>query len=173
MNKTRNHFISNIINFLILLLLTSCNNEKKVDIKADDVDQIFNASMYRGAVPDIKFSELCDIVGEPNEYLDEGSGEDEEHSPIYYFEEGKIICHWSGHKRDDIGMIDYIPFENKPMYIQQILKAPLSDYNITEKTKKVRIYEGDMLYFIAHLDNYRVKKINYWLVKKKWFNVAS
>lgn len=158
---------------LSALILSSCNNGKKIDIDAADIDQIFNASMYRGAVPDIKFAELCDIVGEPNEYLDEGSGDDEEHSPIYYFNNGKIICHWSGHKRDDIGMIDFIPFENKPMYIQDIMKVPISRYNITEKTKKIRFYEGKMLYYIVYLDNFRVKKINYWLVKKKMFNVAS
>lgn len=164
----------NIIFFLFtVLLLCSCNNEKKIDIKADNVDQIFNASMYRGAKPGIKFDELCEFVGEPNEYLDKGSGDDEEHSPIYYFEEGKIICHWGGSRKEDIGLIDYIPFENKPMYIQEIFKVPISNYNITEKTEKVRIYEGDILYYIVYLDNFRVKKINYWLVKKKMFNVAS
>lgn len=156
-----------------VFFLYSCNDGKKIDIKVDDVDLIFNASMYRGAKPDIKFDELCEIVGEPNEYLDEGSGDDVEHSPIYYFPEGKIICHWGGSKRKDIGMVDYIPFENKPMYLQEIFKAPISNYGITEETKKVRLYEGDMLYYIVYLEDYRVTKINYWLVKKKMFNVAS
>lgn len=156
-----------------VLLLCSCNNGKKIDIEAEDVDQIFNAFMYRGAKPDIKFDELVETIGEPNEYVDEGSGDDKEHNPIYYFEEGKIICHWSGYKRDDIGMIDYIPFENKPMYLQDIFKLPLSNYGITEETEKVRLYEGDMLYYIVYLEDYRITKINYWLVKKKMFNVAS
>lgn len=166
-------FIQKILLLCAVLLVTSCNSGKKIDIDVSDVDQIFNASMYRGAKPDIKFDELCEIVGEPNEYLDKGSGDDEEHSPIYYFPEGKIICHWGGSKREDIGMVDYIPFENKPMYLQEIFKVPISNYDITEETKKVRLYEGDMLYYIIYLEDYRVTKINYWLVKKKMFNLAS
>lgn len=167
-------FIQKMLLLCAVLLVTSCNNGKKVDIDVADVDQLFNASMFRGAKPEIKFAELCDIVGEPNEYLDKDSDDEKEHSPIYYFEEGKMICHWA--EEDDekygVGCIDYIPYENKPMYIQDILKAPISDYDITEKTKKVRIYEGDMLYYLVKLDNFRVKEIEYWLVKKKFLNVA-
>lgn len=167
--------IKNFQKILLLstvLLFISCNSEKKVNIDVSDVDQIFNASMYRGVVPDIKFDELCEIVGEPNEYLDKGSGDDEEHSPVYYFPEGKIICHWGGSKKEDIGCVDFIPFENKPMFIQEIFYRPISNYGITEKTKKVRIFEDDMLYYLINLDNYRVSEIEYWLVTKKFLNVA-
>ena len=165
-------FIQKILLLSGALIISSCNNEKKIDIEVADVDLIFNASMFRGAKPDIKFDELCEIVGEPNEYLDKGSGDEEEHSPIYYFPEGKIICHWSGCKKEEIGCVDYIPFENKPMYLQNIFNKPVSNFGITEKTKKVRIYKEEMLYYLINLDNFRVSEIEYWLAPKRFLNVA-
>lgn len=156
--------------FLIPLLLCSCNKGEKIVV--DDITQMCDNSMFRGAEPDITFDQLCERVGEPNEYLDKGEGEDREHSPIYYFDNGKIICHWGGSKREDIGMIEFIPFENKPMNINSILKVPLSEYDITAKTEKIRLFQGDMLFYVVYLDNLKVKKIDYWLVKKKFLNVA-
>lgn len=170
MNKVK---IQSIFCFCIsCLLLCSCDNGKRIDIEVSDINQVFNASMFKGVAADIEFDKLCDILGEPNEYLDKESGEDKEHSPIYYFPDGKIICHWGGARSEKIGCIDYIPYENKPMYIQDILNVPISSYGITEKTKNVRIYEGDTLYFLIILENYRVKEIEYWLVEKKFLNVA-
>lgn len=58
------------------------------------------------------------------------------------------------------------------MYIQEIFNEPISNFGITEKTKKVRIYKGDILYYLINLDNYRVSEIEYWLVKKEFINVA-
>ena len=69
-------------------------------------------------------------------------------------------------------MIEFIPFENKPMNIENILKVPLSEYDITAKSEKLRLFQGDMLYYVVYLDNLKVKKIDYWLVKKKFLNVA-
>lgn len=60
-------FIQKMLLLCAVLLVTSCNNGKKVDIDVANVDQIFNASMFRGAKPEIKFAELCDIVGEPGQ----------------------------------------------------------------------------------------------------------
>lgn len=158
--------------FLCLFTLMICACNKGTNIEVNDIKEVINDSMFRGVTPDIMFSQLCELVGEPNEYEDKGSGDEEEHNPIYYFDDGKIICHWSGSKKDEIGVIDFIPYQNKPIYIQDVLRVPLSQYDITEKTKKLRIYEDDELYFIIYLDKLKIKEIEYWLVKKKFLNVA-
>lgn len=154
---------------LISFCLCSCNRQK---IDLHGVTHFVDNSIFRGIEPDILFSDLCDIVGEPNEYQDEGSGSDKEHNPVYYFADGKIICHWSGNKKDEIGVIEYLPYLNKPLPINKLIDLPLYDYNITEQTKIIRVYEGEMLYYIIHLDNLKVEKITYWLVQKKFLNVA-
>ena len=156
--------------FLCMLLFSSCN--KGVEIVIDNIEESFDASMFRGVTPDVYFDELCNIVGEPNEYLDSGKGDDKEHSPIYYFKEGKILCHWSGNKKYEVGMIEYIPYNNTTIYLSDIVRFPLSDYSITTDTKRVRIYQDDILYFIVELDNLKVVAIHYWLVKKKFGNIA-
>ena len=156
--------------FLCMLLFSSCN--KGVEIVIDIIEESFDASMFRGVTPDVYFDELCNIVGEPNEYLDSGKGDDKEHSPIYYFKEGKILCHWSGNKKYEVGMIEYIPYNNTTIYLSDIVRFPLSDYSITTDTKRVRIFQDDILYFIVELDNLKVVAIHYWLVKKKFGNIA-
>ena len=105
--------------FLCMLLFSSCN--KGVEIVIDNIEESFDASMFRGVTPDVYFDELCNIVGEPNDYLDSGKGDDKEHSPIYYFKEGKILCHWSGNKKYEVGMIEYIPYKIIQQFIYQIL----------------------------------------------------
>ena len=156
--------------FLCMLLVSSCN--KGVEIVVDNIEESFDTSMFRGVTPDVYFDELCNIVGEPNEYLDSGKGDDKEHSPIYYFTEGKILCHWSGSKKYEIGMIEYIPYNNTTIYLSDIVSFPLSDYSITTETKRVRLFQDDVLYFIIELDNLKVTSIHYWLVKKKFGNIA-
>lgn len=153
-----------------IFLLSSCS--KGIKVVVDDIEVNFDTSMFRGVTPDMYFDELCSVVGEPNEYLDKGRGEDKEHSPIYYFKEGKILCHWSGSEKNEIGMIEYIPYNNTTIYLLDIVSFPLSDYAITTETKRVRIYQDDILYFIVELDNLKVVAIHYWLVKKKFGNIA-
>ena len=156
--------------FLCMLLFSSCN--KGVEIVIDNIEESFDASMFRGVTPDVYFDELCNIVGEPNDYLDSGKGDDKEHSPIYYFSEGKILCHWSGSKKYEIGMIEYIPYNNTTIYLSDIVNFSLSNYSITTETKRVRLFQDDVLYFIIELDNLKVVTIHYWLVKKKFGNIA-
>ena len=93
--------------FLWIFLFSSCN--KGVEIVVDNIEENFDTSIFRGVAPNVNFDELCNIVGEPNEYLDSEKSDDKEHSPIYYFREGKILCHWSESKKYEIGMIEYIP----------------------------------------------------------------
>ena len=86
--------------------------------------------MFRYVTPEIYFDELRNTVGEPYEYLDTGKEDDEEHSPIYYFKDGKILCHWSGRRKDEIGVIEYIPYNNTRIYLADIAHFPLSEYSI-------------------------------------------
>lgn len=153
-----------------IFLLSSCN--KGIEVIVDDIEVYFDISMFRGVTPDMYFDELCSVVGEPNEYFDCGKGDDKEHSPIYYFKEGKILCHWSGSRKDEIGMVEYIPYNNTTIHFMDIVNFPLSEYSITDETKKVRIFQDDVLYFIIELDNLKVTSIHYWLVKKKFGNIA-
>ena len=166
MNYLRLIFIA----FCLVFLFSSCNNDIKIVV--DDIGSNIETSMFRGGTPDVYFDELCNIVGEPNEYLDSGKGDDKEHSPIYYFSEGKILCHWSESKKYEIGMIEYIPYNNTTIYLSDIANFPLSDYSITTETKRVRLFQGDVLYFIIELDNLKVVSIHYWLVKKRFGNIA-
>lgn len=166
MNYLRLIFIA----FCLVFLFSSCNNDIKIVV--DDIGSNIETSMFRGVTPDIYFDELCSVVGEPNEYLDKGRGEDKEYSPIYYFKEGKILCHWSGSKKYEIGVIEYIPYNNTTIYLSDIVRFPLSDYSITTETKRVRLFQNDVLYFIIELDNLKVTSIHYWLVKKKFGNIA-
>lgn len=166
-----NKIFKNFFPLMILILLCSCS--KGVKIEESNLSRIFDNSMFRGVVPDIPINELYDIVGTPNEYLDiEGDSDTEEHSPIYYFDDGKLICHWSGNEREIIGMVDFTPFENKPMYLQDILNVPFEKYDINEDTKRVRLYQGDKLYYIIELDNFKVKEIEYWLLKPGLFTIS-
>lgn len=69
-------------------------------------------------------------------------------------------------------MIEYIPYNNTTIYLSDIANFPLSDYSITTETKRVRLFQDDVLYFIIELDNLKVVSIHYWLVKKKFGNIA-
>ena len=108
--------------FLCIFLFSSCN--KGVEIVVDNIEENFDTSIFRGVAPNVNFDELCNIVGEPNEYLDSEKSDDKEHSPIYYFKEGKILCHWSGNKKYEVGMIEYIPYNNTTIYLSDIVNFP-------------------------------------------------
>ena len=69
-------------------------------------------------------------------------------------------------------MIEYIPYNNTTIYLSDIVSFPLSDYSITTETKRVSLFQDDVLYFIIELDNRKVVAIHYWLVKKKFGNIA-
>ena len=150
--------------FLFIITLSACNKGSKIVV--DDIDTFCDYSFYRGIKPDMYYDDLVAVAGEPNEFIDMKNDDEIDHNPIYYFKDGKVMCYWSGNKRDKIGTIVYTPYANTHLRIDDFIKWPLKDYDITSKTKKVRIYEGDTLYFIIHLDNLEVKE-SYFLILKK------
>ena len=85
---------------------------------------------------------------------------------------GKIICHWSVSKNEEIGMIDFFPHLNKMLLLTDAVAISPELYGIDSSTKKVRIYKDDMLYFIVKLEDMRVTRIEYWMVEKSFLNVA-
>ena len=149
------------------MALSACNKGTKIVV--DDIDSFCDSTMFRGIKPDMYYDDLVAVVGEPNDYEDIKDGEDTSHNPVYYFKEGKVKCWWSGSKRDEIGVIVYTPYLNTHIYINNIIKKPIADYEITPETKKVEIYKGDTLYFIITLDNLEVKEIHFSMFKKKSF----
>lgn len=153
---------------LVLLLAASCSSSKsvKIDVKDMDIGQFCDTAMFRGIRPDITYDELCAIAGEPNEFIDIKSYDEEDHNPTYYFEEGKVMCYWSGSKRDEMGVIVYTPYQNTHLKIDNVIYWPLEDYDINPKTERVHIYKGDTLFFVMDLENFEVKKIYYWLIDK-------
>lgn len=106
------------------------------------------------------------------DYLDSGKGEDKEHSAVYYTDLGKIICHWSGSKNDEIGMIDFFPHLNTTLMLTDAVAISPELYGIDSSTKKVRIYQDDTLYYIFKLEKMRVVRIEYWMAEKSFLNVA-
>lgn len=155
--------------FATMLLFASCSSNKGTKIYVEDIESCCNTmSFFRGIEPDLCYRDLCDIVGEPNEYKDFKRGEDEKcHNPIYYFDEGKVMCYWSGGIRDEIGVVEYTPYNNTHIQIDSFFTCPLDSYGITSETTKVCVYESDVLYFVIELKNYEIVGISYIKYKKK------
>lgn len=151
-----------IVFAIILLSLTACNKGTKIVV--DDIESFGDFSFFRGIEPDMYYDELVSVAGEPSEYIDDES--DEDHNPIYYYKEGKVMCYWSGSKRTTMGTIVYTPYGNTHIRIGEIIKKPLKDYDITSETEKIRIYKGDTLYYIIHLDNLEIKEAYFIKLKK-------
>lgn len=155
-----------------IISLTACGKDIKIEVK--DIDASCDTSCFRGIKPDISYDELVAIVGEPNEFIDiEHRDEDDDHNPIYYYKDGKVMSFWSGKKSETIGVVEYTPFLNTHFRIDEFFKIPLEDYNITSETKTVSVFKEDTLFFLISIDNMEIKKIEYWLVKKKMFNIAD
>ena len=158
--KSRLYFV-----FLtILFTFTACNKGTKIVV--DDIDAFGDFSFFRGIKPDMYYSDLVAIAGEPSEFIDMKSADEEDHNPIYYFKEGKVMCYWSGSKRTEMGTIVYTPYGNTHIRIDDVIKRPLEDYDITSETEKIRIYKGDTLYYIIQLDDLEIKEV-YFLLHKK------
>ena len=160
----------NRIAFIVVLFLfvfCSCKNNKRIKIVVDDIESCCNMSVFRGIEPDIYFKDLCERVGEPNEYIDMNRGGGEIcHNPIYYFKEAKIMCYWSGSKRDEIGVVDYIPYNNSHISIDSFFTCPLDNYEITSETTNIGIYENNVFYFGIGLKNYEIEQISFWKIER-------
>ena len=154
--------------FLIFALLTivSCNKGTKIMFEGIDIGLICDTTLFRGIKPNIYYRDLCTVVGEPNEYIDMKSVDEEDHNPIYYFKEAKVMCYWSGSKRDKLGTIVYTPYLNTHLRVDNFIKCPLYEYNIDSGTESISVYKKDTLYFIIHLDKLEIKDISYMLLKK-------
>ena len=155
------------------MLASSCSCEKKVDITIDDLAVDIHNEIFRGIIPDIRIEELVEIAGEPIDFIDiPGDYDEREHSPIYYLDNGKIICHWLGEADENIGMVEYIPYYARPIYIDSLLIKEPSEYKIKRSIPIVRVYRDNVLYFLINLDRFQVTSIEYWMAKRKLFNVA-
>lgn len=157
---------------LSLLFLSSCHKKGTIDVYVDNPQGLMQEDFFIGITPDIYYSDLVEVAGEPMDYLDTGKGEDKEHSAVYYTELGKIICHWSGSKSDEIGMIDFFPHLNRTLLFTDAVSIYPDLYGIDSTTKKVRIYQDDMLYYNVKLEDMRVTRIEYWMAEKSFLNVA-
>ena len=149
---------------VMIFTLSACNKGNKIVV--DDIDEFCDYSFFRGIKPDMYYDDLASVAGEPNEYVDMKSDDEEDHNPIYYFKEGKVMCYWSGSKRDEMGTVVFTPYGNTHIRIDQLIKKNLDEYDITSKTKKIRLYEGDTLYFIISLDNFEIKEVFFLMIKK-------
>lgn len=157
-----------------ILMLIACKKGIKIEVK--EIEASCNTSCFRGIKPDIYYKELVLVAGEPNEFIDiKHSADDEgdDHNPIYYYEEGKVMSYWSGKKSEKIGLVEYTPFNNKHIRIESFFKIPLDEYNITPDTKIVSVFKEDSLFFLIYLNNMEIKNIEYWLVKKEFLNIAD
>ena len=65
-----------------------------------------------------------------------------------------------------MGTVVFTPYGNTHIRIDQLIKKNLDEYDITSKTKKIRLYEGDTLYFIISLDNFEIKEVFFLMIKK-------
>jgi hypothetical protein len=148
------------------LLFSSCNKGVKIEIDDIDIGQFCDTTIFRGIKPNMYFHDLCAVVGEPNEYIEIKSTDEIDHNPIYYFKEAKVMCYWSGSKRDKIGSIVYTPYQNTHLQVKNVIKWPLKDYDINSATQKIHVYKNDTLFFIMHLENMEIKDISYLLIRK-------
>lgn len=150
----------------ILLALSACT--KKVEIKDIDIDRDFDNSLLCGIRDGLTYNELCDIVGEPNDYYEYKDDYETSYNPLYYTPNGKIMCWWSGSKRDPIGSIEFTPHQNIHINLTDILDINPSSYGINSDTKKVKLENDNYpyIYYIT-LEDYEVKKI--WMGENKNF----
>ena len=155
--------IKHLAYIILALLLLSC---KEKTIEVSDIDSTCNVSIFHGLRPDSQYSELCNIAGSPNEFIETGRGEDKEKSPVYYLKDAKLVCHWSGDEDAPIGVIDWIPYQNKTFTLNQFFKASPSEYGIDSETEKFRVYKDGTWYFSVYQENNKLTKVSYWLVKK-------
>lgn len=158
--------IRSLLLIFVLLFITSCDNSAKIVVKDIEIGLFCDTTMFRGIKPDMYYNDLCAIVGEPNEYIDMKSSDEDNHNPLYYFKEGKVMCFWSGNKRDKMGTIVYTPYLNTHLQVDDVIKLPLKDYDINTNTERVSIYKEDTLFFILHVKNLEVKDISYLMIKK-------
>ena len=158
--------IRSLLLIFVLLFITSCDNSAKIVVKDIEIGLFCDTTMFRGIKPDMYYNDLCAIVGEPNEYIDMKSSDEDNHNPLYYFKEGKVMCFWSGSKRDKMGTIVYTPYLNTHLQVDDVIKLPLKDYDINTNTERVSIYKEDTLFFIIHVKNLEVKDISYLMIKK-------
>lgn len=156
-----------------LFTILGCSESNVVKIMVDDISSVCDISYFRGIKADMYYKDLVAVVGEPNEiYQRERKDEDDDYNPVYYYQEGKIMCYWTGRKKDPIGVIEYTPYLNSNIRIDDFIESSYQ-YNINSETKKVAVFKGDTLYYLVYLDNLKIKKIEYWKVKKKMFNIAD
>ena len=76
--------------FILVMVLTlpACNKGNKIVV--DDINVFCDYSFFRGINPDMYYDDLVAVAGEPSEYVDMKSDDEEDHNPIYYFKEGKV-----------------------------------------------------------------------------------
>lgn len=165
MKEEIKHKINNTIYLIIkcliigvIILFSSCS--RKVEIKDQPIDQVFNNYMFCGVEPDLSYKELCNRVGEPNDFYEYEDDYETSHNPLYYTPSGKIMCWWAGYKKYPIGNVEFTPHRNVDINISDILDVNLSDYNIKSNTKKIKLMNENypFIYFIS-LDNFKVTKI--------------
>lgn len=158
---------------LPLLTLIGCNNSNDVKIVVDDIEDACDISCFRGIKSDMYYKDLVATVGEPQEIIiEERTDEEDTYDPIYYFEEGKIRCYWTGRKKDKIGLIEYTPYRTTKMQVENFIKDSYK-YNITPETEIVAVFKEDILYYLVYLDDMRIRQIEYCEVKKNLFNIAG
>ena len=103
------------------------------------------------------------VLGQPNDWIDGRDDEGVVHSPVYYFKEYKLIGCWDG-KYPEIGVIEFIPYNNITYTLDQFLSHP-QKYGVNPSTKVLRICSNGVWWFEVYMDNYKVKKIQYWCQK--------
>lgn len=142
--------------FTIILVFSACT---KI-IKDVNIDKVFNSTIFCGLEPDISYYELCNRMGEPNDYYKYEDRYESSHNPLYYTPYGKIMCWWSGSKRDPIGNIEFTPHQNIHIRLTEILDINPSDYGISYNTKKIKLANKNypIMYYIT-LEDMEVKKI--------------
>ena len=150
---------------ILFLSLSSCSDGNIIRINVDDIANNCDTTIFHGIKIGMNYNELCATVGQPDDFLDDFAVytyedidlEKIEHSPIYYFEDAKIICRLTG-EESRIWDIVYVPYKSKHMRISNFLKHPLSYYNIEPNNKYhicYKVYKNDTLYFnILVFNNY-------------------
>ena len=144
---------------LVVLSIVSCSSSKQ-KIEVEDIQKECDFSIFHGLKPDMKEDAFFSVLGQPNEWYD-GKEDDDRHCPIYYFKDYKLKGYWDG-EYPEIGVIEFIPYNNINYTIDQFLSNP-QKYGIDKNTKRFDIYSNGIWWFEVFLDNYRVKKIQYWL----------
>ena len=144
---------------LLVLSIVSCSPSRQ-KIEVQDIQKECDFSIFHGLKPDMAEDDFFSVLGQPNEWYD-GKDEDERHCPIYYFQDYKLKGYWDG-EYPEIGVIEFIPYNNINYTIDQFLSNP-QKYGIDKNTKRFDIYSNGIWWFEVFLDNYRVKKIQYWL----------